>query len=61
MGRYAWDAEDYVKSSSEQHRWARELVGKLGLAGNEQVLDIGFGDGKVTAKIAARVLEGWIG
>lgn len=58
MMPYTWDAEDYARASSEQQKWARELIGKLGLKGEERVLDIGCGDGKVTAEIAARVPKG---
>ena len=53
-----WDAEDYSRSSSAQHSWARELLAKLRLQGDESVLDIGCGDGKVTAEIAALVPSG---
>ncbi|NEP08822.1 MAG: methyltransferase domain-containing protein [Symploca sp. SIO2C1] len=49
---YTWDAVDYAQSSSAQQIWARELIAKLNLQGNEKVLDIGCGDGKVTAQIA---------
>jgi cyclopropane fatty-acyl-phospholipid synthase-like methyltransferase len=38
---YKWDVRDYSRSSSEQQKWARELLEKLKLRGNEQVLDIG--------------------
>jgi len=41
-----------------QHFWARELLGKLGLRGNEDNLDLGCGDGKVTAELAALVPNG---
>ncbi len=47
-----WDAQDYAEHSSEQLRWARELVSKLRLEGRKSVVDIGCGDGKVTAEIA---------
>jgi trans-aconitate 2-methyltransferase len=53
-----WDAEDYSRSSSAQQVWARELIAKLRLRGGESVLDIGCGDGKVTAEIAALVPNG---
>jgi len=45
---YIWDSDDYAKHSSAQHTWAHELIDKLHLQGTESVLDIGFGDGKVT-------------
>ncbi len=47
-----WDAEDYSRNSKAQQTWARELVAKLHLEGDESVLDIGCGDGKVTREIA---------
>ncbi len=58
MPTYQWDAEDYAKNSSNQQLWARELIYKLGFAGSERVLDIGCGDGKVTAEIAANLPRG---
>jgi trans-aconitate 2-methyltransferase len=58
MPGYQWDAADYAGSSSAQQQWARELIDKLGMLGTERLLDIGCGDGKVTAEIAGRVPEG---
>jgi trans-aconitate methyltransferase len=55
---YKWDARDYSRNSSSQQEWARELIGKLQLRGNERVLDIGCGDGKVSAEIAGWVPQG---
>ncbi|NYT01712.1 MAG: methyltransferase domain-containing protein [Methanosarcinales archaeon] len=55
---YDWDPRVYSKSSSEQQRWARELFSRLKLRGDESILDIGCGDGKVTAELAALVPEG---
>ena len=55
---YRWNAVDYAKSSSIQQQWARELIIKLQLRGDERILDIGSGDGKVTAEIAGYVPNG---
>jgi trans-aconitate 2-methyltransferase len=49
---YVWNADDYAKHSSSQYAWAKELIPKLKLSGNETLLDIGCGDGKVTAALA---------
>ena len=49
---YQWNAIEYAKSSGVQQQWARELIGKLKLKGSEKLLDIGSGDGKVTAELA---------
>jgi len=55
---YHWDAEAYRTSSSNQKKWALELLSKLNLRGDERVLDIGCGDGEITAAIAQRVPRG---
>jgi trans-aconitate 2-methyltransferase len=56
---YHWDAEEYRTSSSNQKKWALELLDKLNLRGDERVLDIGCGDGEITAAIARRVPRGF--
>ena len=53
-----WDAEEYARNSAAQLGWARELIAKLDLEGHEHVLDIGCGDGKVSAELARHVPEG---
>jgi trans-aconitate methyltransferase len=58
MNKYDWNATDYSKHSTAQQEWARELVAKLHLQGSENILDIGCGDGKVTAEIAATMATG---
>lgn len=55
---HKWDAERYQKSPSDTQKWGRELVSKLNLEGGERVLDIGCGDGRVTAEIAHLVPRG---
>jgi trans-aconitate 2-methyltransferase len=55
---HGWDPEVYGKSSSEQKKWAEEVISKIRIKGNERVLDIGCGDGKITAHIASLVPEG---
>lgn len=55
---YRWNASDYAAYSTAQQQWAEELIAKVGLRGEERVLDIGCGDGKVTVKIAAATPRG---
>ena len=55
---YRWDAKDYHNSSAEQQKWEQDLISKLALVGDERVLDIGCGDGKVTAEIAGHLPDG---
>ncbi|MDM8552554.1 methyltransferase domain-containing protein [Desulfobacterales bacterium HSG2] len=57
---YQWNATDYADHSASQFEWAGELIDKLALRGNEVLLDIGCGDGKVSAAIAARLPDGHV-
>ena len=53
-----WNAADYAANSAVQQTWARELIAKLNLRGGEHILDVGCGDGKVTAEIARHLPRG---
>jgi len=53
-----WHASDYSRQSSLQQTMAEEQLGRLTLDGGERILDVGCGDGKITAAIAARVPRG---
>lgn len=52
-----WDPDDYHRHSSAQFEAAMEMISRLRLSGNERVLDIGCGDGKITVEIS-RLLTG---
>jgi len=56
--KVVWSAADYASNSVVQQTWARELIAKLKLRGDERILDVGCGDGKVTAEIARAVPHG---
>jgi trans-aconitate 2-methyltransferase len=53
-----WNAESYSRQSSLQQAMAEEQLSSLTLEGSERILDVGCGDGKITAAIAARVPRG---
>lgn len=56
--KVTWSAEDYAANSVVQQAWARELIARLKLRCDERILDVGCGDGKVTAEMARAVLKG---
>jgi hypothetical protein len=53
-----WNPEDYAQNSDAQLKWARELRSNLDLQGTEAVLDVGCGDGKITADFAQALPQG---
>lgn len=58
VGKIAWNAADYAANSTVQQSWARETIAKLNLRGDEHILDLGCGDGKVTAELARAASRG---
>jgi trans-aconitate 2-methyltransferase len=53
-----WDAAEYSRRSGLQEAMAQEVLALLDLEGSERVLDVGCGDGKITAQVATRVARG---
>ena len=50
-----WNAGGYYRQSALQKWVADEHLASLTLADGERVLDVGCGDGKITAEIADRL------
>jgi trans-aconitate 2-methyltransferase len=55
---HLWNAENYHEHSSAQEEAAKELLENIELKGHEQILDVGCGDGKITACLAKHVPKG---
>jgi trans-aconitate 2-methyltransferase len=55
-----WDAETYDKVSDPQFNWGIEVLERLELRGDEDVVDAGCGSGRVTERLAERVPEGTV-
>ena len=55
-----WNAELYSQRSTLQQTMAAEVLGALDLKGSERVLDVGCGDGRITAEIAHRTPDGYV-
>jgi trans-aconitate methyltransferase len=53
-----WDASTYHRVSQPHVRWGRALLDRHSFRGNELVVDVGCGTGRLTAIIAERLPEG---
>jgi trans-aconitate 2-methyltransferase len=53
-----WNAQAYARISALQQAMAAEVLSLLNMKDAKSVLDLGCGNGKITAVIAARVPEG---
>lgn len=49
---HEFDGKKYEQASAHQREWGERLIAELDLRGDEHVLDLGCGDGTLTARIA---------
>jgi trans-aconitate 2-methyltransferase len=59
-GPAEWDAEAYHRLAKPQEEWAREVLERLPLRGDETVLDAGCGSGGVTELLLERLPDGHV-
>jgi trans-aconitate 2-methyltransferase len=57
-GPAEWNAEAYHRLSKPQEEWARQVLERLPLRGDETVLDAGCGSGGVTRLLLERLPQG---
>lgn len=55
---HEFNGDEYKKASTHQKEWGNKIISELTLNGNERILDLGCGDGALTAQLAARVPRG---
>jgi trans-aconitate methyltransferase len=55
---HEFDGFRYREASSHQEEWGTRLIRELELKGNERVLDLGCGDGRLTSRIAGMLPDG---
>jgi trans-aconitate 2-methyltransferase len=53
-----WDAASYQRVSVPHEEWARSILDRLDLNGDERVLDAGCGSGRVTSMLIERLPAG---
>lgn len=53
-----FDSKTYHENSQIQNKWALDTINTLSFTGNEVILDIGSGDGSVTAFLSTLVPKG---
>ena len=58
--QHLWQPEEYCLHSFVQNDAAKQLLQYVQLKGDEQILDVGCGDGKITAAIAKHVPRGHV-
>ena len=54
MTQDPWNPNDYAKQSQAQLDWANAMLEQLPIQTSDSLLDIGCGDGKITAELAKR-------
>ena len=55
---HEFDGQKYEKASGHQKEWGEKLIEELHLQGKEKILDLGCGDGTLTAQLSKIVPNG---
>jgi trans-aconitate methyltransferase len=57
---HEFDGKRYEKASAHQREWGSRIIREFNLTGAEHILDLGCGDGALTARLAELVPEGMV-
>lgn len=57
---YDFNGEKYQKASGLQKEWGTKIIAGLTLRGDEKILDLGCGDGALSAAMADQVPDGFV-
>jgi trans-aconitate methyltransferase len=55
---HEFDGNKYKAASAHQKEWGAKLIHELNITGSERILDLGCGDGALTAQLAALAPQG---
>jgi trans-aconitate 2-methyltransferase len=55
---FEFNGEEYKKASVHQNEWGTDIISSLQLEGNENILDLGCGDGGLSLQLAVKVPQG---
>lgn len=55
-----WNAAEYHRVSDPQFAWGRAVLARLTLRGDERVIDLGCGTGRLTRELAGRIPRGQV-
>lgn len=55
---HEFDGKKYKAASTHQKEWGEKLIRELSISGAERILDLGCGDGALTAQLAALTPQG---
>jgi trans-aconitate 2-methyltransferase len=57
---FEFNPQDYIETSDPQQAWGKTLIQELNFKGHESILDLGCGDGRLTALLARQVPSGYV-